>query len=135
MLAGADRVVVLEDLVDTTNVGAIFRSAAALGWDAVLLTARCADPLYRRAVRTSMGAVFSLPWTRIDHRYGMEMLRDAGLTVVALTPAAHDRPRLGGAADRAVRCSSAARARGLSTRGWTPRICACGSRCAARSIR
>jgi tRNA G18 (ribose-2'-O)-methylase SpoU len=87
VLAGADRVVVLEDLVDTTNVGAIFRSAAALGWDAVVLSARCGDPLYRRAVRTSMGAVFSLPWTRVDHRSGMEMLHEAELTVVALTPA------------------------------------------------
>lgn len=87
VLAGADRVVVLEDLVDTTNVGAIFRSAAALGWDAVVLSARCGDPLYRRAVRTSMGAVFSLPWTRVDHRSGMEILREAGFTVVALTPA------------------------------------------------
>jgi tRNA G18 (ribose-2'-O)-methylase SpoU len=87
VLAGADRVVVLEDLVDTTNVGAIFRSAAALGWDAVVLSARCGDPLYRRAVRTSMGAVFSIPWTRIDHRSGMDVLREAGLTVVALTPA------------------------------------------------
>ena len=58
------------------------------GWDAVLLTPRCADPLYRRAVRTSMGAVFALPWTRIDHRVGIEKLHDAGFTVAALTPAA-----------------------------------------------
>ena len=72
LLADAHRVVVLEDLVDHTNVGAIFRSAAAFGWDAVLLTTRCADPLYRRAVRTSMGAVFSVPWTRIDHRGGID---------------------------------------------------------------
>jgi tRNA G18 (ribose-2'-O)-methylase SpoU len=87
VLAGADRVVVLEDLVDTTNVGAIFRSAAALGWDAVVLSERCGDPLYRRAVRTSMGAVFSLPWTRVDHRWGMQSLHEAGLTVMAFTPA------------------------------------------------
>jgi len=86
VLEGADRVVVLEDLVDTTNVGAIFRVAAGLGWDAVVLSARCGDPLYRRAVRTSMGAVFSVPWTRVTHRSGMEVLHDAGLTVVALTP-------------------------------------------------
>jgi tRNA G18 (ribose-2'-O)-methylase SpoU len=86
VLTGADRVVVLEDLVDTTNVGAIFRVAAALGWDAVVLSARCGDPLYRRAVRTSMGAVFSVPWTRVAHRSGIEVLHDAGLTVVALTP-------------------------------------------------
>src|SRR5450759_137911 len=56
------RVVVLEDIVDHTNVGAVFRSAAALGVDAVLITPRCADPLYRRAVRVSMGTVFQVPW-------------------------------------------------------------------------
>lgn len=87
VLESARRVVVLEDLVDHTNVGAIFRSAAALGWDAVLLTSRSADPLYRRAVRTSMGAVFAVPWTRIDHRGGVGVLRDAGFLVAALTPA------------------------------------------------
>jgi tRNA G18 (ribose-2'-O)-methylase SpoU len=86
MLAGANRVVVLEDLVDTTNVGAVFRAAAALGWDAVVLSSRCGDPLYRRAVRTSMGAVFSVPWTRVAHRTGVEALHDAGFTVIALTP-------------------------------------------------
>lgn len=86
VLAGADRVVVLEDLVDTTNIGAIFRVTAALGWDAVVLSARCGDPLYRRAVRTSMGAVFSVPWTRVAHRTGIDALHDAGLTVIALTP-------------------------------------------------
>ncbi|MBQ9720154.1 MAG: RNA methyltransferase [Oscillospiraceae bacterium] len=61
----ARRVVVLEDVMNPTNVGAIFRSAAALGMDAVLLTAGCADPLYRRAVRVSMGNVFLIPWTRV----------------------------------------------------------------------
>jgi tRNA G18 (ribose-2'-O)-methylase SpoU len=86
VLTAAERVVVLEDLVDHTNVGAIMRSAAAFAWDAVLLTPRCADPLYRRAVRTSMGAVFALPWTRIDHRDGIEKLHDAGFAVAALTP-------------------------------------------------
>lgn len=91
VLEGARRVVVLEDLVDHTNVGAIFRSAAALGWEAILLTPRTADPLYRRAVRTSMGAVFRLPWTRIDHRDGPGLLREAGLVVWALTPDG-DRP-------------------------------------------
>ncbi len=63
--SGARRVVVLEDVQNPTNVGAIFRSAAALGMDAVLLTAGCADALYRRAVRVSMGNVFLLPWTRV----------------------------------------------------------------------
>ena len=61
VLAGARRVVVLEDLSDHTNLGAVFSSAAALGLDAALLTPPCGDPLYRRAVRTSMGAIFSLP--------------------------------------------------------------------------
>jgi len=86
VLSGARRVVVLEDLVDHTNVGAIFRSAAALGWDGVLLTPRAADPLYRRAVRTSMGAVFRLPWTRIDHREGPKRLHEEGFAIWALTP-------------------------------------------------
>jgi tRNA G18 (ribose-2'-O)-methylase SpoU len=86
VLRAARRVVVLEDLADTTNVGAIFRSAAALGWDAVLVTPRCGDPLYRRAVRTSMGAVFALPWTRIDHRSGPDDLAAAGIERLALTP-------------------------------------------------
>ena len=57
---------VLEDVVDHTNVGAAFRSVAGLGADAVLVTPRCADPFYRRAVRVSMGSVFQVPWTRID---------------------------------------------------------------------
>lgn len=86
VLRDSRRVVVLEDLVDHTNVGAIFRSAAALAWDAVLLTPRAADPLYRRAVRTSMGAVFRVPWTRIDHREGPGQLHDRGLITWALTP-------------------------------------------------
>jgi tRNA G18 (ribose-2'-O)-methylase SpoU len=86
ILGAVRRVVVLEDLVDHTNVGAIFRSAAALGWDAVLVTTRCGDPLYRRSVRTSMGAVFAVPWTRLDHRRGLDQLAEAGLTRVALTP-------------------------------------------------
>ena len=62
----ARRVVVLEDLVDVTNVGALFRNAAALGADAVVLSPRCADPLSRRAVRVSMGCVFKLPWARAE---------------------------------------------------------------------
>ena len=66
VLDGARRVLVLEDVVDHTNVGAVFRSAAALGVDAVLVTPRCADPLYRRSIRVSMGTVFQVPWTRID---------------------------------------------------------------------
>ena len=85
LLAGARRVVVLEDVVDHTNVGAIFRSAAALGVDAVLITPRCADPLYRRSIRVSMGTVFQVPWTRIDPwPGGLDLLGKAGLTVVAM---------------------------------------------------
>lgn len=83
--AGARRVVVLEDIVDHTNVGAAVRSAAALGVDAVLVTPRCADPLYRRAVRVSMGTIFQVPWTRIDPWPGsIDVLRELGFSVAAL---------------------------------------------------
>jgi tRNA G18 (ribose-2'-O)-methylase SpoU len=87
ILRDAARIVVLEDLSDHTNLGAVFRSAAALGVDGVLLTPRCGDPLYRRAVRTSMGAVFSVPWTRVPWFEGPQLLRDAGIELAALTPA------------------------------------------------
>jgi tRNA G18 (ribose-2'-O)-methylase SpoU len=84
MQGKASRVVVLEDIVDHTNMGAVFRSCAALGVDAVLITPRCADPLYRRSVRVSMGTVFQVPWTRIDPwPAGMQVLRDHGFTVAA----------------------------------------------------
>ena len=86
VLARARTVVVLEDVVDHTNVGAVFRSAAALGVDAVLLAPRCADPLYRRSVKVAMGAVFSVPWTRLDDWYdGLLPVARAGFTSVALT--------------------------------------------------
>lgn len=88
VLQGAVRVAALEDLSDHTNLGAVFRSAAALRIDAVVLTPRAADPLYRRAVRTSMGAVFSVPWTRIPWFEGPDLLHGAGLELLALTPAA-----------------------------------------------
>jgi tRNA G18 (ribose-2'-O)-methylase SpoU len=82
---GARRVAILEDIVDHTNVGAIFRSAAGLGVDAVLVTPRCADPLYRRSVRVSMGTVFQVPWTRLETwPGGLADLRAAGFTVAAL---------------------------------------------------
>jgi tRNA G18 (ribose-2'-O)-methylase SpoU len=87
VLANAVRVAVLEDLTDHTNVGIVFRSVAALGADAVLLTPRCADPLYRRAVRTSMGAVFAVPWTRLPWNDGPDLLHAAGLELAAITPA------------------------------------------------
>ena len=86
VLSGAHRVAVLEDVVDHTNVGAILRSAAGLGWDGALLSPRAADPLYRRAVKVSMGAVFSLPWARLpDWHAAPALLHDAGFTTVALT--------------------------------------------------
>src|SRR5690606_11972417 len=69
VLQGARTVVVLEDIVDHTNVGAVLRTCAALGVDAVLLSPRCADPLYRRAVKVAMGAAFSVPWTRVPDWY------------------------------------------------------------------
>ena len=81
------RVVVLEDLVDHGNVGAIFRCAAALGVDAVVLSPRCADPLYRRSIKVSMGAVFAIPYARMTDWYGgLALLRDAGFRTLALTP-------------------------------------------------
>ncbi|WP_372595514.1 TrmH family RNA methyltransferase [Actinotalea sp.] len=81
----ARRVAVLEDIVDHTNVGAVFRSAAALGVDAVLVSPRCADPLYRRSVRVSMGTVFQVPWTRLGSWPGdLETVRGQGFTVAAL---------------------------------------------------
>ncbi len=80
-----DRLVVIEDVVDHTNVGAILRNAAALGWDGALLAPRAADPLYRRSIKVSMGAVFSLPWARLDDWASTpERLREAGFFTVAL---------------------------------------------------
>ncbi|WP_372470376.1 TrmH family RNA methyltransferase [Nonomuraea aurantiaca] len=87
VLAGTSRMVVLEDLVDHSNVGAIFRCAAALGVGGIVLSPRCADPLYRRSVKVSMGAVFSIPYARMDNWYnGLEQMRDAGYQLLALTP-------------------------------------------------
>ena len=80
------RLVVLEDIVDHTNVGAILRNAAGLGWDGALLSPRTADPLYRRSIKVSMGAVFSLPWARLeDWRGAPELLADGGFLTVALS--------------------------------------------------
>ena len=84
--AGPSRIAVLEDLVDHTNVGAVFRSAVALGVDAVLVTPHCADPLYRRSIKVSMGAVFQVPWTRIDPwPAGVDRLKRAGYVVAGMT--------------------------------------------------
>jgi tRNA G18 (ribose-2'-O)-methylase SpoU len=88
LIASARRVVVLEDMVSHTNLGAIFRCAAALGMDAVVLSPSSADPLYRRSVRVSMGAVFSLPYARAESwPVALEDMATAGFTRVALTPA------------------------------------------------
>ena len=85
LLAGARRVAVLEDIVDHTNVGAIFRSAAALDVDAVLISPRCGDPLYRRSVRVSMGTVFQVPWARLESwPQDLSLLKEAGFAVAAL---------------------------------------------------
>ena len=87
LLAGSHRVAVLENVMNPTNIGAIFRSAAALGMDAVLLTSGCSDPLYRRAIRVSMGTVFQVPWAYIDEAWpsaGMDTLRRAGFQSVAM---------------------------------------------------
>jgi tRNA G18 (ribose-2'-O)-methylase SpoU len=85
VLEGASRVIVLEDIVDHTNVGAIFRSVAGLGADAVLITPRCADPLYRRSVRVSMGTVLQIPWTRLpDWPAGRTILQALGFEIAAL---------------------------------------------------
>jgi tRNA G18 (ribose-2'-O)-methylase SpoU len=91
--AGPHRILVLEDLVDHGNVGAIFRCAAALGLGAVILSPRCADPLYRRAVKVSMGAVFAIRYARMTDWYGgLEEIRAAGFQLLALTPDQHAVP-------------------------------------------
>lgn len=88
--AGAHRVAVLENIIDATNVGAIFRSAAALGVDGVLLSPSCADPLLRRAARVSMGTVFQIPWTRLGTKrhpwpdWGLQRLRELGFATAAM---------------------------------------------------
>jgi tRNA G18 (ribose-2'-O)-methylase SpoU len=88
VLTTAHRVVVLEDMVSHTNLGAIFRCAAALGMDGVVLSPSCADPLYRRSVRVSMGAVFSLPYARAESWPGvLDDVSAAGFMRIALTPA------------------------------------------------
>ena len=90
LCSNARRVAVLEGIVDSTNIGAIFRSAAALRMDAVLVTPTCSDPLYRRAVRVSMGTVFQVPWTRIGDQpsdwpeAGLERLRTLGFKTAAM---------------------------------------------------
>ena len=87
LAAGARRLVILEEVNNHTNIGAVLRAAAGLGIDAVLLDARSADPLYRRSVKVSMGAVFAVPWARLDPWPGALIdVRALGFTVLALTP-------------------------------------------------
>ncbi len=85
LLRDARRVVILENVVDPTNVGAIFRSVAAIGADAVFVTPRCSDPYYRRAIRVSMGTVLQVPWTRVgEWPQVRELLAASGFTLAAL---------------------------------------------------
>ena len=83
VLCGVKRVAVLESIQNPTNVGAIFRSAAALGMDAVLLTPGCSNPLYRRSARVSMGTVFQVPWTYVEENW-VEQLRELGFKTAAM---------------------------------------------------
>ena len=80
----ARRIAVLENVMNPTNVGAIFRSAAALNMDAVLLTNGCSNPLYRRAIRVSMGTVFQIPWTFLDKEKGVSELKELGFKTAAM---------------------------------------------------
>lgn len=90
IIENAHRIAILENINNPTNIGAIFRSAAALHIDAILLTPACSDPLYRRALRVSMGTVFQIPWTYFDHKItawpqqGMQLLHDFGFQTAAM---------------------------------------------------
>lgn len=81
---GARRIVVLENVMNPTNLGAIFRSAAALNMDGILLTPASSNPLYRRSIRVSMGTVFQIPWAFLKEENGIEELRNIGFTTVAM---------------------------------------------------
>ncbi|MFL6112074.1 MAG: TrmH family RNA methyltransferase [Catenulispora sp.] len=119
LLVRAKRIVVLEDIVNHTNLGAIFRSAAALGMDAALLTPSCADPLYRRSVRVSMGTVFALPYARLDAwPGGLRTLAEHGFRTIALTPGptAIDLPELRFGPDEKVALLLGTEGDGLSDR-------------------
>ena len=122
LLAGAHRVAILEDVTNYANMGAIFRSAAALGIDAVLVTPGCHDPYYRRAARVSMGTVFQVPWTRIGTQRswateGIGLLHDLGFEVaaMALTPGAIPLDD-----DRLQRCERLAIVLGTEGEGLSP---------------
>ncbi|MDO8733032.1 MAG: RNA methyltransferase [Actinomycetota bacterium] len=97
---GRQRLVILDGIVDHTNIGAIFRSVAGMGADSVLLTPQCADPLYRRSVRVSMGSVFQVPWTRIESwATGIARLHELGFTIAALALTADSQDLASFAAD------------------------------------
>ena len=103
LCADARRIAVLEDVVNPTNVGAIFRSAAALGMDAVLLTSACSDPLYRRAIRVSMGTVFQVPWTYLSNGDWPNTLHALGFTTAAMALCEDSLPLYDGRLTRAAR--------------------------------
>jgi tRNA G18 (ribose-2'-O)-methylase SpoU len=101
VIEGATRLLILEGIVDHTNVGAVFRSAAGLGFGGVLVDPTCADPLYRRSVRVSMGAVFDIPWTRLANwPADLHSLRAGGWHLMALTPSPQAEPIRAVAASR-----------------------------------
>ena len=133
------RAVILEDIVDHTNVGAIFRSVAALGADVVLVTPRCADPLYRRSVRVSMGTVFQVPWTRLASWPGdLSLLRRA--RIHRGRPGAHPGSDVAGPSSppthpSGLRSSSAPRETGSRRGRCPPSSTMCAYRCRAESIR
>ena len=117
----------LEGVTDADNVGSAFRNAAAFGADGVLLSPACCDPLYRKAIRTSMGNVLQMPYTRLDDWPGPGGTEDRGFTVVALTPRGRQStsPTLRAAGLAAARaCSSAAKAAGLTAGGRSTGRCA-----------
>ena len=104
LLRTATRIAICEDVNNHTNLGAIFRAAAGLGIDAVLLSPSCADPLYRRSVRVSMGEVFAVPYARLaPWPTALEQVRRAGFTLLALTPASDAVPLQALAAAHRVR--------------------------------
>ncbi|WP_029149692.1 TrmH family RNA methyltransferase [Microbacterium indicum] len=124
VLRGARTVLVLEDVVDHTNVGAAFRGAAGLGAEAVLVTPRCADPLYRRSVRVSMGTVFQVPWTRLpewrsrDGEGARDMLHAAGFHIAAMALADDAVPLDRFAAERPERVAFAMGSEGPGLTAW-----------------
>jgi len=117
LLEGASRVVILENIADPTNVGAIFRSVGAIGADAVLVTPRCSDPFYRRSIRVSMGTVLQVPWTRVgDWASTRALLAASGfhIAALALTPDAVSLREFAAAAPQRVALVLGAEGEGLT---------------------